>query len=728
MPTFIEKIRYYRVVRKIVVFLSVFMLSFTGRAAHIVGGDMYYDYLGGNNYRIYIAIYRDCASTGAEFDNPMSLGVFNSSNQQVQQVNVSFPGSTNLPVIFDNPCVTAPSGICVERAIYTAVINLPPSAGGYTIAYQRCCRGPNVTNLDNPEDTGLTLTCHVTGTTSGAIINSSPRYVNYPPLVICNNQDLIFDHSATDPDGDVLTYELVTPFAGASSGDPQPSVPPPPNYFLVDWAGGIGATNPLGPGSVTTINPNTGELFVDANQLGLYVVGIRVNEYRAGVWISSTTRDFLFRVVNCVIQLEAIVPEQTIFCQGFTISFDNQSYGGQMYSWDFGVPGITTDESSQFNPTYTFPDAGIYQVELIVNEGWPCSDTIVVEYKIDNNLQVDFQVADSICITGNSFDFDGSFTGPTGATFLWEFGPHASIDSSTNLDVNGVVFDTSGFIPIVLSGEFEECFDQKIDSIFIYRTPTIDFYVPQGLQCVPYTAYFTDSSMSDSPLLYFWEFGDGETSTQQHPSHVYTYVDTFDVRLTIMSTEGCIDTLTLLEEDIIAVTPTPISQFSVTPTITDIFHSTITFSDESFDSDAHYYWFNDTLVTPDRFTTHTYIEGGYHTAFQVVVNEFGCRDTSYQTIYIIPETTIYTPNSFTPDGDDYNNSWYPVVYDVSEWELWIYDRWGEIIFHTTEQRKGWNGTLNGSDSPDGTYIYKYRYRDIQTGIASEFLGHLNLLR
>jgi hypothetical protein len=78
-------------------------------ASHIVGGEIYYDYLGNNQYRFYIIVYRDCFSTGAAFDDPLSLGVFaTNSNAMVQNVNIPFPGSVVLPIVFDNPCVVTP--------------------------------------------------------------------------------------------------------------------------------------------------------------------------------------------------------------------------------------------------------------------------------------------------------------------------------------------------------------------------------------------------------------------------------------------------------------------------------------------------------------------------------------------------------------------------------------------------------------------------------------------
>jgi hypothetical protein len=130
--------------KSVIAFLLFWCSFFNARATHIIGGEIYYDYLGNNNYRIYVAVYRDCATiSGAPYDNPLYLAIYSSNNVLVQNVEVPFPGSVVLPVIFNNTCVVTPTGFCNEKAVYTTVVFLPPTAGGYTISYQRCCRRPD---------------------------------------------------------------------------------------------------------------------------------------------------------------------------------------------------------------------------------------------------------------------------------------------------------------------------------------------------------------------------------------------------------------------------------------------------------------------------------------------------------------------------------------------------------------------------------------------------------
>lgn len=891
---------------KRIVFLLILLASCNVvRASHIVGGEIYYDYLGNNNYRFYIAVYRDCASTGAEFDAPLILTVYSANGLMVQNLSVPYPGKVNLPVVFNNPCVTPPSGICVERAIYEVVINLPPTAGGYTVAYQRCCRGPNISNLSNPDDTGLTLSTKVPGSGNNFFQNSSPRFTNYPPLLLCNNEDLVFDHSATDPDGDQLEYELITPASGANSFNPAPNPAPAPPYAPVFWAGGFNAAQPLGTGSTMTINPTTGLLIADPEMLGLFVVGIRVKEYRNGVLIGFTDRDFLFKVVNCVVTLQSIITPQdelttfVDYCQGSTITFNNESYGATSYEWDFGVPGITTDVSTSFEPTYTFPGPGEYEVTLVANPGWPCTDTSTQIFTIYENMNVSFSVEDSVCLQGNSLDFVGNYQGPAGASYSWNFGTNASPNSATSLSVNDVSFTQSGFIPVTITSTFENCereftseiyifpepdanfllpatlecggltvtfnntsdaaagytwdfgvpgitddvstefsptytfpsggtypvtlvassnsicqdtliqeitvnealvvsftsedslcvtnnvfnfngvfsgpdnsvltwnfgpnasqqtattlnvpnisfdtsgifpvtftasfgncSDSYTGSIFIFKEPSIEFDILPGLQCAPFLAQFVDLSSADSPILYSWDFGDGNTSTSANPSNIYFTPGEYAVSLTIITPFGCVDTLSLVKDPFVFVRPSPTASFVVDPSETDICNAEIQFTDQSLGAYSYLYILDENgRVSEQSNPLITYFTSGTKNPLQIVTNEYGCSDSAYAVIAIEP-VSVFVPNTFTPDGNEFNNIFNAETdFPMFSWDLKIYNRWGQVVFQSSDPSIGWDGTLDGQIMQDGLYVYRIKYMSCEsTDEVFELDGHVNLMR
>jgi gliding motility-associated-like protein len=292
------------------------------------------------------------------------------------------------------------------------------------------------------------------------------------------------------------------------------------------------------------------------------------------------------------------------------------------------------------------------------------------------------------------------------------------------------VYDEPGAFPVTLTASFLQCSETASSQVFVFKEPTIAFGMVEGLQCEPYPAYFVDSSSSDTPLTYLWNFGDGCTSTEQNPMHLYTEPGQYTVTLQITTTAGCTAVLTLTKPGMITVHPTPVSDFDVTPQSTDICHSSITFIDHSEGALWYYYIFDDEGAVSQESSPHyTYLTDGTHNPMQIVINEFQCRDTSYQSIFVEP-FMIYIPNTFTPDGDEFNNYFHAATaLDSEEWEMRIYNRWGELVYQTTDQYGEWDGTFKGLLAAEGMYSYKVKYISCAPGSRwEELTGHFSLLR
>ena len=707
-------------------------------SAHIVGGEISYECLGNDQYKITIEIYRDCNSTGAQFDNPMLLfiydGVTNILLNQYNQ-NVSSSSITNLPIIFNNPCVTPPSNICVEKGVYEKIITLPPNTNGYTITYQRCCRGANVTNLQNPEGQGLTLTAFIPGIPSGISCNSSPKFSNYPPLVLCANEELIFNHSATDSDGDSLVYEICAPYLGGTSLDPAPNPASNPPYPFVNYGGAYNSAIPLGASANLQIDPVTGLLTAIPQSLGLYAVGICVHEYRNGQYISTNRRDFLFRVTSCDVQLSADITQQVdlpnfiSFCQGLEINFVNESYSNSItttYKWDFGVNGIDSDTSNLINPSFLFPAEGVYTVTLVLNPGLPCSDTTTEVFEVYENFDVNISNNGPQCITGNSFNFVafGDFDNST--TFSWDFGPNASISLSSDSIVNGIVFDTTGYIPIVFVTQKAQCVATIKDTILVYQEPTIGFYLADSLLCAPYEANFLDSSFATTPITYLWDFGNGQTSTDPNPTTIYQNAGIYDISLQISTDSGCISTLNLIKPAYVNVSPSPIAGISSDVIEVSPYDPYIEFSDQSTLNTSFEIHVDTTISTVSPYV-HGFIQSGFHYPYVVAFNAFGCTDTAYTEIYVYPSQSIFIPNAFTPNGDGKNDFFTPSILDVLSFEFRVFNRYGKLIFESTTTGESWDGSFKGKKSPDGVYVFQLKYVDLDK-LPYERFGHVTLLR
>lgn len=519
-----------------------FGLSIVGGlfATHIIGGDMYYDYLGANQYRVTLRLYRDCGPDNVNqtgFDALAQVSVFNSAGALVENASVSFTQEITVPVELNDPCLSAPPSVCVSTTEYVHVFTLPPIAGGYTISYQRCCRTPAMVNLAGQQ--GLTCTVSIPGPPNAA--NASARFSDYPPIALCLGQDMSFDHSAVDPDGDQLVYSLCSPFQGADAINPAPAPSPPP-YDPVNWGAGYSGGYPMDSAPPLAIDPVSGLLTVHPTLQGTFTVGVCVEEYRNGVLIGTARRDFMFRVVLCDAAVTAVIAAQsgTQACAGLTQQFNNQSVGAQSWLWDFGDTTTTADVSTAFAPQYTYPSPGTYSVTLIANPGATCADTTIAEYLVAPPIDIGF---DPVLRCGPSevtLEAVGSWD--PSAILEWDLGSGAIPPSANGSSVTAL-FPAAGAQTVTVTATAFGCVGSHSEQLGIYPQPTADF-AEQTSFCESLTQDFINLSVDAAS--YAWAFGDPSTSsdssTDESPTWTYGEAGYHTIVLIARNGPLCADT------------------------------------------------------------------------------------------------------------------------------------------------------------------------------------------
>jgi len=520
-------------------------------AYHLVGGELTYECQGNDDYLVRLKIFRDCYCTNcADFDDPAYVFIYNSSGTLVNTLSIAFPGSSQLPVYINNPCLEIPPDICVEQATYTETVNLPPISGGYHLVHQRCCRNSTILNISNPNTYGSTYYSAIPdpGITS---CNSDPYFNNFPPIALCESDTLIFDHSATDPDGDSLVYELCSPYEGASQSNPKPSPgsePPPPPYSFVNFVPPYSATNPLNGSPPFTIDPQTGVLSGSPTTVGQFVMGVCVNEYRNGILLSTNKRDFQFNVVNCDAVISASMPAYVLECEDYAVDFQNFSSGGTYYFWDFGDGGTSTD----FSPFHTYPDTGVYFATLIVNPGYPCADTAYSTVNVYPGMTADYSFVTQCAGTDLSFtDLSASTNGDI-TTWMWNFadGNLSTLQNPTH------AFSTGGYYGVSLTTTNDKgCIDVANYNVYVYPQPTMNFNFTEP--CVFSQIDFTNLTTIDSGTIAFqeWDISGLQTDNSLNTSYTFTSSGNYDITLVAESDQGCFDTLT----QTIFIKPLPVS-------------------------------------------------------------------------------------------------------------------------------------------------------------------------
>lgn len=882
---------------KIVFFLIAFiMCNQKAISSHLVGGTMAYECLGNDNFLITLTIFRDCNSTGAPFDAQAPISIYTAAGDLINTQLVSFTFSTPVPIILNDPCLATPPNICIEKTDYTCTVTLPPISGGYDIVYQRCCRNASATNIITPSNMGSTYMVHIPET-GIAVCNNSPTFNNPPPTAMCAGSPFTYDLSATDIDGDSLYYSFRDPFNGGSTSVPAPNPPAPPPYNNIAWSAGYSTNYQIDAAPQFTISPQTGFLTGTPTNIGAYTVSFGVKEYRNGIFLNEVYRDFLIFVSNCQTVTADFSDQinqtgQLLFCTGSTVNFTNGSTNSSSYFWDFGDPSTTADTSILQSPTYTYADTGIYNVMLVANPGFLCSDTAFHEFEIYPALTPSFTVPSNQCLLNNSFSFNalgsnfpddtitwnfggaaippfvvdtfaqvsfsssglfpieltiqnfgctenyfdtievynnptavfnsqsnfcdgltvqfnsfnlnisdyfwdfgdlsintdtsnlalpaytyadtgiynvmlianqqntcydttfrtfevyhpinGTFANQatqcflnnsfslnaignynTAATINWNFGSLGSPTTANSSQVQVSFLDTGAHI-VNLSIQNNGCASSYTDTFYVFLNPESDFSLSEDTGCQIFTTIFYDNSSSSTPITYLWNFGDGTTSPVASPVHTYLYPGLFDVSLTISTNSGCIETKTLYKPNLITVHPKPESNFKVTPTETYFLNHVITAEDLS-NVDYQEFNFGDGNIFTDRYIEYSYLDTGHYLFEQLVINEFGCKDTSFQNIWIKSDFLFFIPNAFTPDGDGLNDVFLPRFLGINEYELQIFNRWGDLFFSSKDIATGWDGTFNNAQVPVGTYTWRIELKTIDHHIHKQ-VGTVNLIR
>lgn len=690
----------------------------TAKATHIIGGEIYYDCLGNGRFKITLKVYRDCLNGQAPFDDPLNVSVFDAQGRFIRNIVMPLPGSRLVPLQNLNPCYRDNAKVCVEEAVYSQEVTLPYIEGGYQLAYQRCCRNESILNIFQPGDTGSTYTTSIPGS-AWSECNSSPRYNQLPPIILCANDPINFNNSATDPDGDSLVYAFCEPHDGASTVDPMPVPSAAPPYGYVNFKPPFSALLPIASNPPISIDAKSGLITGKPGGLGQYVMAVCVYEYRKGALLSRNLRDFQFNVLMCTGASvadfdapEAIIENGLAPCKGLEVNFLNQSSNAATYLWDFGVPGTESDRSNLVNPIFIYPDTGRYTVTLITNPGYSCGDTATLEVALFRALQFKIKAPDALCLSKHEalFTLEGSI--PNDADYTWSFDGPATPSGSTLPAPGKVVWADTGRFSVKLRIRTPVCEGADSSRVIVYPPLKVNFEIDKLSSCVPAIVRINDSSLVSPGAIYLWDFGDGTTSSEPSPGHVYNLPGIYTLKLRVNNTLGCRDSFYQAYPDYIHVKPRPIAALSADPAQNSILSPEIRFNDLSTESIDTWLYPGDGIMLEEADTLYTYSDTGSYKAFLVAVNDAGCYDTASFIVRINPVFAVYVPNTFTPDGDGINDTFGPRGEGFTDFLFSIYSRWGEEIFSTRNPQQDWDGTASGGKNmaPVDIYIYQIKLK------------------
>jgi len=386
-----------------------FMLPFTANATHIVGGEIGYRCLGGNQYEITLRVFRDCfnANPTALFDDPGIIGVYASNGLRLSNISLRPIGNDTLRAGLDSCYTSFINSVCVHTTVYKSVITLNPRVGGYHFVYQRCCRNTTISNIVNPTEAGATYDILLTEAAMQKC-NSSPVVNSWPPVYVCANQELNVNSAATDVNNDSIAYKLCAPLVGGTLQRPQPIPPTAPPFQPVIWlsptyslANVLGGNNPL------TIDVNTGIMKGVPPVLGQFVVAVCLEEYDRSTknLLSVVRRDFQYNVVNCSVPQATFEAPKEV-CVDSKLTLKQSTPGAKSVEWYLGEPGAEKLIAKGDSVNLTFTAAGKNRITLYYEKGTACQSTFsaVIDAIAIDVISTPLAGQNSVVCRGSNFE------------------------------------------------------------------------------------------------------------------------------------------------------------------------------------------------------------------------------------------------------------------------------------------------------------------------------------
>jgi gliding motility-associated-like protein len=387
--------------------------------------------------------------------------------------------------------------------------------------------------------------------------------------------------------------------------------------------------------------------------------------------------------------------------------------GAVSYIWDFG-----DGSSAQGAPMqHTFLNGGTtdttYNVTLITSNAFGCSDTSVQAITVYPQpisafvatplvQQMPNSTVQLINIGSNSTDFQ----------YTWFFGNGAS---SSSMNPVSYTYSDPGTYDLMLVVSNANCADTSVQQVQIIGPDPIPTFLGSGEGCSPLTIDFTNTTPGG--VAYQWDFGDGGSSTLENPSHTYTIPGIYTVALTVTGAGGTSNTTVHI--DSVEVYPTAVANFTWQPATIVVPDEAVYFFNLSANANSYWWDFGDGATSTVTSPVHYYSDTGRFDVTLIANNAYNCPDTFQVTSAVIARGAgdLQFPNAFTPTSNGPTNGVYdiqsfdndfffPIHEGVAEYQLRIYNRWGELVFESSDVNIGWDGYYRGQPAKQDVYVWK----------------------
>jgi len=612
-----------------------------------------------------------------------------------------------------NPVLNGVSA--AQSGTYTVTVSLQGCSATYALLLQVNPSPTVTTSANSPVCVGSPLNLHASG--GGTYSWSGPQGFG------STQQNPVID-PVIDVSGGVYT---VTVTLGSCQAVQQMSVvvnDPP-----AAWPQSNG---PLCAGNTLSLSVNDGTAWQWAgpnnfsSSLQSVTIG-SVTPAHSGIYTVTASNPYCSRTSTLQVQVytsvAASLSQPGPACVGQSLQFNTNAAGqGLSYAWT-GPAGFTSTIANPVIDHAVAANTGTYSVEVKTANG--CASTASAAVVVNTQPVANVGSNSPLCEGGKLL-----LQASGGTSYQWE-GPAGFVSSAQYPGLDPASQGMSGVYTVTVSNG--SCAVTGSVPVQVRSLPQGSFTAVSRAGCPVFCTDFSAQVGSDIGLQ--WNFGNGHSGNAAHVQQVcFPTTGSYDVSLVLTDlVAGC--THTIIEKNYITVYPAPIAGFGWDAVATDDgAQSDVQFNDQAQGIDLQSWSWNfgdGGNLSAVQNPQHAYQSAGTYEVTQQVTNAYGCISTARGTLEIKDAFTLYIPNAFTPGKGDGLNDVFNVAgagFDPEQFEMLIFDRWGELIFKTTNSRQGWDGRAKGRElAEQGVYVYKITVKDGTRHLLREYTGHVTLL-
>src|SRR5258708_6866883 len=423
-------------------------------------------------------------------------------------------------------------------------------------------------------------------------------------------------------------------------------------------------------------------------------------------------------------------------CVPMDAVFQDTIRNAKSYIWNFGDGGADT-ATTDYIVSHMYNLPGKYTVMLVAIDSNSCNgrdtsyrhviartDRAVMDFsfeKVGDCQSLNYQFT-NLSTTPSSRPFGDS-------SFVWTINPPGTrLPADPVSNIMTYSFGAAGtyIVSLVLVDTAYCNYPDSVTKTLRVSPLTKAQFVTPATGCAPYTAIFNNTSLGG--LQFFWDFGDGSTSTEPAPVHVYPNPGSYKIKLVVTDTTTC--NKTDFTEQTILVSGRPKAAFSFAPS-PPVANTPIVFTNQSSPDGVRFVWdFGDgdsTVQTTLDTTRHLYKATDTFHVCLVAFNQYGCTDTVCHPVATLIHPLLDVPNAFTPGRFGQNAIVKVMGFGITRLVFRIYNRWGQLVFQSNDQDIGWDGTYRGNLQPMDVYAYTLE-AEFSNGTRVNKKGDITLIR